>query len=253
MTDGEHGDPFGDEFADALALVNGTASTRGRSGSADRPGPSGGAPAGHAAGCAGPPPTGGAPGSGHVEEEYSATCGDARGAGSARPATRSSGHAVTPWRTARDLAERAVPGPVGPGTAELADALGRTLAAPLKALTDLPSFDTSAMDGWAVAGPGPGASTVPPTTPGPARTPASSPATPPPRCSPTATRCPSPPAPASRPAPPRCCAASTARSSNSPTAAPGCTRRVRCRPARTSAREVRSAGAVTNSCPPARW
>ncbi|MFK8847779.1 molybdopterin molybdotransferase MoeA [Streptomyces sp. Ac-502] len=34
-------------------------------------------------------------------------------------------------------------------------ALGRTLAEPLVALTDLPSFDTSAMDGWAVAGPGP--------------------------------------------------------------------------------------------------
>jgi molybdopterin molybdotransferase len=34
-------------------------------------------------------------------------------------------------------------------------ALGLVLAAPLPALTDLPSFDTSAMDGWAVAGPGP--------------------------------------------------------------------------------------------------
>lgn len=34
-------------------------------------------------------------------------------------------------------------------------ALGLVLAAPLSALTDLPSFDTSAMDGWAVAGPGP--------------------------------------------------------------------------------------------------
>lgn len=34
-------------------------------------------------------------------------------------------------------------------------ALGLVLAAPLTALTDLPSFDTSAMDGWAVAGPGP--------------------------------------------------------------------------------------------------
>lgn len=33
--------------------------------------------------------------------------------------------------------------------------LGRTLSTPLTALTDLPSFDTSAMDGWAVAGPGP--------------------------------------------------------------------------------------------------
>ncbi|MGP3991393.1 molybdopterin molybdotransferase MoeA [Streptomyces sp. 3N207] len=37
----------------------------------------------------------------------------------------------------------------------LAHALGRTLAAPLRALTDLPPFDTSAMDGWAVSGPGP--------------------------------------------------------------------------------------------------
>ncbi|MFE6868887.1 molybdopterin molybdotransferase MoeA [Kitasatospora sp. NPDC057692] len=34
-------------------------------------------------------------------------------------------------------------------------ALGRTLAEPLTALSDLPAFDTSAMDGWAVAGPGP--------------------------------------------------------------------------------------------------
>ncbi len=34
-------------------------------------------------------------------------------------------------------------------------ALGLVLAAPLVALSDLPSFDTSAMDGWAVAGPGP--------------------------------------------------------------------------------------------------
>ncbi|WP_431983866.1 molybdopterin-binding protein [Streptomyces qinglanensis] len=40
-------------------------------------------------------------------------------------------------------------------TVPLAHALGRTLAAPLRALTDLPPFDTSAMDGWAVSGPGP--------------------------------------------------------------------------------------------------
>ncbi|MCG6494410.1 molybdopterin molybdotransferase MoeA [Kitasatospora sp. A2-31] len=37
----------------------------------------------------------------------------------------------------------------------LSDALGHALAEPLTALTDLPPFDTSAMDGWAVAGPGP--------------------------------------------------------------------------------------------------
>lgn len=37
----------------------------------------------------------------------------------------------------------------------LEQALGHVLAEPLAALTDLPSFDTSAMDGWAVSGPGP--------------------------------------------------------------------------------------------------
>ncbi|MGH3309216.1 MAG: molybdopterin molybdotransferase MoeA [Streptomyces sp.] len=37
----------------------------------------------------------------------------------------------------------------------LDQALHHTLDAPLDALTDLPSFDTSAMDGWAVSGPGP--------------------------------------------------------------------------------------------------
>ncbi|MFH7337292.1 molybdopterin molybdotransferase MoeA [Streptomyces sp. KHY 26] len=42
-----------------------------------------------------------------------------------------------------------------PVSVPLGDALGLVLAAPLDALTDLPSFDTSAMDGWAVAGPGP--------------------------------------------------------------------------------------------------
>ena len=34
-------------------------------------------------------------------------------------------------------------------------AVGRTLADPVIARCDLPGFDTSAMDGWAVAGPGP--------------------------------------------------------------------------------------------------
>ncbi|MGX1271185.1 molybdopterin molybdotransferase MoeA [Streptomyces phaeoluteigriseus] len=64
----------------------------------------------------------------------------------------------TPWvdartratRTARSLAARR-----SPVSVTLEDALGLVLAAPLTALTDLPSFDTSAMDGWAVAGPGP--------------------------------------------------------------------------------------------------
>ncbi|MFB6555448.1 molybdopterin molybdotransferase MoeA [Streptomyces sp. NPDC056405] len=69
-------------------------------------------------------------------------------------------HRATPWPEARATAERAARAAVravrrAPLAAPLDAALGLTLAAPLAALTDLPSFDTSAMDGWAVAGPGP--------------------------------------------------------------------------------------------------
>ena len=93
-------------------------------------------------------------------------------------------HALTPWARARAVAAQAgrvrqqtppfhevdaveVPdlaGPNGFGASgrsrpsdrvPLDEALGRVTAAPLVALTDLPPFDTSAMDGWAVAGPGP--------------------------------------------------------------------------------------------------
>ncbi|WP_228473950.1 molybdopterin molybdotransferase MoeA, partial [Streptomyces calidiresistens] len=52
----------------------------------------------------------------------------------------------TARRAARHLPARALP---------LAEAIGHTLAEPLTALTDLPAFDTAAMDGWAVSGPGP--------------------------------------------------------------------------------------------------
>lgn len=60
------------------------------------------------------------------------------------------------WDRARAVAARA--GRAAPLAAirlPLDRALGHVLAEPLGALTDLPSFDTSAMDGWAVAGPGP--------------------------------------------------------------------------------------------------
>ncbi len=66
------------------------------------------------------------------------------------------------WAEARATAERAPrrggghrTGYLTPVSVPLSSALGLTLAAPLIALTDLPSFDTSAMDGWAVSGPGP--------------------------------------------------------------------------------------------------
>nr|WSW68145.1 molybdopterin-binding protein [Streptomyces sp. NBC_00995] len=81
----------------------------------------------------------------------------AHGAGPDSPASpeRARGRAM-PWCEARALATgagRAVP----PRTVRLPldEALGRVLSEPLAALTDLPPFDTSAMDGWAVAGPGP--------------------------------------------------------------------------------------------------
>ncbi|MFE9448841.1 molybdopterin molybdotransferase MoeA [Streptomyces sp. NPDC006739] len=66
-------------------------------------------------------------------------------------------HRATPWPRARETAARAARSGARrpPVSVSLADALGLVLAAPLDALTDLPSFDTSAMDGWAVAGPGP--------------------------------------------------------------------------------------------------
>lgn len=66
------------------------------------------------------------------------------------------GHHATAWQRAREAAALA-------GTTvrarshrvALAEAFGEVLATSLDALGDLPSFDTSAMDGWAVAGPGP--------------------------------------------------------------------------------------------------
>ncbi|MFD3352273.1 molybdopterin molybdotransferase MoeA [Streptomyces fradiae] len=73
-----------------------------------------------------------------------------------RAAPHPPGHRDTPWERARAAAARA-----GRATAArtrrvpLGQALGQVLAEPLTALTDLPPFDTSAMDGWAVAGPGP--------------------------------------------------------------------------------------------------
>ncbi|WP_424212859.1 molybdopterin molybdotransferase MoeA [Streptomyces sp. BI20] len=66
------------------------------------------------------------------------------------------GHRASAWHRAREFAVRA--GHAGGGGVHLvpaAEALGEVLAGPLTALTDLPPFDTSAMDGWAVSGPAP--------------------------------------------------------------------------------------------------
>ncbi|MFE5710742.1 molybdopterin molybdotransferase MoeA [Streptomyces sp. NPDC056501] len=70
------------------------------------------------------------------------------------PAAAHAGHAV-PWEQARARARDGAGQPLPVVTRDLDAALGHALAGPLTALTDLPPFDTSAMDGWAVAGPGP--------------------------------------------------------------------------------------------------
>ena len=60
------------------------------------------------------------------------------------------------WEQARALAFEA--GRAAAGASEqvpLGEADGRTLSAPLRALTDLPAFPTSSIDGWAVRGSGP--------------------------------------------------------------------------------------------------
>ncbi|MEU0299841.1 molybdopterin-binding protein [Streptomyces sp. NPDC006175] len=72
----------------------------------------------------------------------------------------SSSHAhrdgATAWPAARALADR-LGRAILPAAHRLPldRALGHVLAEAVVALTDLPSFDTSAMDGWVVAGPGP--------------------------------------------------------------------------------------------------
>src|SRR5256885_6114825 len=59
-----------------------------------------------------------------------------------------------PWPHARERAATAA-APVAPRELPLEPAAGAVLAADVLARTDLPPADTSAMDGWAVAGPGP--------------------------------------------------------------------------------------------------
>lgn len=151
-------------------------------------------------------------------------------------------HRATSWPEARTIAARAArsgAARLAPVSVALGDALGLVLAAPLTALTDLPSFDTSAMDGWAVAGPGPwhvreegvlaGSSAPAPLADGEAVRIA------------TGARIPR--------TPPRYCAASTA----GPTTTVGCTRPERCSTGRTSARGARNAAAGISCCGPGRW
>jgi molybdopterin molybdotransferase len=61
------------------------------------------------------------------------------------------GSVSLPWAAARSLASRAVD-PVEAVVLPLATATGTVLSADVRSRSDLPAADTSAMDGWAVAG-----------------------------------------------------------------------------------------------------
>ncbi|AGZ42819.1 molybdopterin molybdotransferase MoeA [Actinoplanes friuliensis] len=63
-------------------------------------------------------------------------------------------HSPVPWRTAVKIATGAAT-PLPPSVVPSSEATGRVLAAPVLARGDLPGFDASAMDGYAVAGRGP--------------------------------------------------------------------------------------------------
>ncbi|MFF2728273.1 molybdopterin-binding protein [Streptomyces sp. NPDC058008] len=75
---------------------------------------------------------------------------------SSTPSPQAHRAGATSWAAARALAERlGRTAPLAAHRLPLDKALGHALAESVVALTDLPSFDTSAMDGWVVAGPGP--------------------------------------------------------------------------------------------------
>ncbi|WP_438828004.1 molybdopterin molybdotransferase MoeA [Streptomyces tropicalis] len=117
----------------------------GRGSGGDRPGPAQGAPV-HGTASAGTPAPEAHGVRSHQRSHHSSPWPEARriAARAARTASReSAGDGDAP---ACRRAPVAVP---------LDAALGLVLAEPLTALTDLPPFDTSAMDGWAVAGPAP--------------------------------------------------------------------------------------------------
>ena len=59
-----------------------------------------------------------------------------------------------PWSEARHIAFGSA-SPLPPVAVPLAEAIGRTLSRNVTALQDLPHYASSAMDGWAVNGPGP--------------------------------------------------------------------------------------------------
>ncbi|MFI1091672.1 molybdopterin-binding protein [Streptomyces sp. NPDC020917] len=107
------------------------------------------------------PPPGSAPDPSHGSR--AGTPSTPPGTGVARPDDGRDGrgtregqaHPAIPWPKARRIARQSGRRLAARATPLGDQALGTALARSLVALTDLPSFDSSAMDGWAVAGEGP--------------------------------------------------------------------------------------------------
>ncbi|WP_405937696.1 molybdopterin-binding protein [Streptomyces sp. NBC_00726] len=145
-------DPSEGHGHDAPAAQAGDAPRRpgapdGRTAASSEPGPGGGPLSG--AGRTGRPGSRGSDAS--FSQPGASPAGDQPG-----PRSRAHRHAAVSWSVARGIAARVGRrGVVRTEWLGLGRVLGRVLGEELVALTDLPSFDTSAMDGWAVAGPGP--------------------------------------------------------------------------------------------------
>ncbi|MER6697885.1 molybdopterin molybdotransferase MoeA [Streptomyces fimicarius] len=156
LSSGPNGSPGNDRRGSSGPTGNGPDRSASTDSASTDSAPVGGSPAGNGPSAGGP--SGGArataEASGSDQRPRSGRSSSETPAPNAEPATPKA--PPLSWDRARAVATRA--GRTGPPATirlPLDRALGHVLAEPLGALTDLPSFDTSAMDGWAVAGPGP--------------------------------------------------------------------------------------------------
>ncbi|MET3809300.1 molybdopterin-binding protein [Arthrobacter sp. UYEF3] len=94
------------------------------------------------------------PGAAAPEAGSSAETDAETDAGDGDPAAAPHRHLVHSWHEAWQLAYGCA-SPIPPAPVQLRHALGRNLAADVKALHDMPHYASSAMDGWAVNGSGP--------------------------------------------------------------------------------------------------
>ncbi|WP_103538364.1 MULTISPECIES: molybdopterin molybdotransferase MoeA [unclassified Streptomyces] len=156
LSSGPNGSPGNDRRGSSGPTGNGPDRSASTDSASTDSAPVGGSPAGNG------PSAGGPSGSARATAQASGSDQRPRPGRSSSEAPAPNAEPATPkapplsWDRARAVATRA--GRTGPPATirlPLDRALGHVLAEPLGALTDLPSFDTSAMDGWAVAGPGP--------------------------------------------------------------------------------------------------